>query len=347
MAKVLEFELQKAADRVVNQMLRVKEGETVIITADTGSSERVANALASSAFAAGAKPMVIWMAATTGVGKAADPELPVEVLTSALLNTDVWIEINSKWVFYSTPFERASSENKKLRYLNLQDMNCDLLWRNIGKVDMPVLAECLNKITELNRNTKKYKVTTPSGTDLTFESDPTHYLCCDAGDASVPGIFMMPGQINVVPKFSSVNGALVFDGSLVPPCGLLREPIRLTLENSVIKKIEGGEQAKEFERWLKSFDDPNMLKMAHMAYGLNPGAKLTGDIVEDERVWGCVEWGIGYVSTYDAPPDGQNAKSHCDGICLNASVWLDGVGLIDNGRYIHPEIKHYEELLLK
>ena len=34
------------------------------------------------------------------------------------------------------------------------------------------------------------------------------------------------------------------------------------------------------------------------------------------------EWGIGYVSPFDAPPHGQDAKSHCDGICLNSSVWL-------------------------
>lgn len=347
MAKVLEFELQRAADRVIKEMLQVKDGETVIITADTGSDERVANAIAASAFAAGGKPMVIWTAATKGVGKAADAELPVESLSGALMNTDVWIEINSKWVFYSTPFERAAKNNLKMRYLNLQDMNCDLLCRNIGNVNMPLLAECLHKITELNRTAKNYRVMTPSGTDLTFISDPTHYLCCDAGDASVPGVYMMPGQINVVPKFTSVNGTLVFDGSLVPPCGLLNAPVKLTLKDSTIVKIEGGSQAEEFEKWLKSFDDPNMLKMAHMAYGVNPGAKLTGDIVEDERVWGCVEWGIGYVSTYDAPPDGQDAKSHCDGICLNASVWLDDVQLIDKGKYVHPEIKPYEEKLFK
>lgn len=65
--------------------------------------------------------------------------------------------------------------------------------------------------------------------------------------------------------------------------------------------------------------------MAHIAYGFNPGAILTGNIVEDERVWGATEWGIGYVSPFDAPPCGQDAKSHCDGICLDSSVWLDGV----------------------
>lgn len=29
-----------------------------------------------------------------------------------------------------------------------------------------------------------------------------------------------------------------------------------------------------------------MYKLAHIAYGFNPGSKLTGNIVEGERVWG-------------------------------------------------------------
>ncbi|GAI65023.1 unnamed protein product, partial [marine sediment metagenome] len=36
--------------------------------------------------------------------------------------------------------------------------------------------------------------------------------------------------------------------------------------------------------WLNSFNDPGMLGLAHASWGFNPGAKLTGDIVEDERV---------------------------------------------------------------
>ena len=107
----------------------------------------------------------------------------------------------------------------------------------------------------------------------------------------------------------------------------------------MIEKVEGGEDAKTYEKWLKDFDDPRMLKMAHIAYGFNPGAKLTGNIVEDERVWGSTEWGIGYVSEIDAPPCGQDAKSHTDGICLNSSVWLDGVQIMDEGKIVDPVLK--------
>lgn len=53
-------------------------------------------------------------------------------------------------------------------------------------------------------------------------------------------------------------------------------------------KIEGGREAKIFERWLRNFNDEKMYYIAHLSYGCNPGAKLTGNILEDERVWGVV-----------------------------------------------------------
>ena len=337
-----EFELQKAADRLINEIMKVKVGETVTITADTNSNARVVNATAASVYSAGGKPLVIWMATPDGVGKAADSGLAVETLGAALSKTDVWIEYNQQWLLYSTPFEIAFNSNEKLRYICLVEMNPDLMIRNIGNVDMVLLSEFMHKFTDMNKAAKKIRVTTPSGTDLEFETNPRHLLSCDAGDASTPGIFMMPGQINVVPKFDTINGTLVFDGSLVPPCGLLEQPIKMTIKQSKIVKIEGGRQAEEFETWLKNFNDPNMFKLAHIAYGLNPGAKLTGDIVEDERVWGATEWGIGYVSPIDAPPMGQDAKSHCDGICMNSSIWLDGVKVLEDGKFIEKELKEYE-----
>jgi leucyl aminopeptidase (aminopeptidase T) len=226
-------------------------------------------------------------------------------------------------------------------------MNPDLLIRNIGNVNMVLLSTFMKKLQERHNNVRKMKVTTPAGTNLEFKCNPRHVVGCDAGDASYPGIFMMPGQLNVVPEFNSVNGTLVFDGTLVPPCGKLEQPIKMEIKNSVIQSITGGTQAKEFESWLKSFDDPNMFKLAHIAYGLNPGAKLTGNIVEDERIWGATEWGIGYVSPYDAPPVGQDAKSHCDGICLNSTVWLDDEKIMENGSFITEEFKECEEKILE
>lgn len=339
MPEKYKFELQTATDKLIREILHVTQGETVVITADTCSNEQVVNTTAASVQSAGGKPIVIWISTPSGVGKAADKDLPLKCLSAVLETTDVWIEYNQQWLLYSTPYENAVERNSNLRYICMVEMNPDMLIRNIGQVDLPKLATFMKIFTDKVRNAQSMKITSSIGTNLTFTTNPTHFVSCDVGDASQPGIHMLPGQINVVPKFGTVNGDLVFDGSVVPPCGVLKESIRLKIKASQIVEISGGFQAREFEKWLKRFNDPNMLKMAHIAFGLNPGAKLTGNIVEDERVWGVTEWGIGYVSVQDAPPTGQDAKSHCDGICLNSSVWFDDECIMENGQIISSDLQ--------
>lgn len=334
------YELQKSADMLVRDIFEVKPGETVVLTCDTSSCEPVITAIASSVHAAGAIPMVITTPTPRGVGKAADPDLPIESLTGALMGADVWIELNKQWLLYSTPFEKIERDHKMIRYMNLVEFNEDMLVRTIGRVDIVPLRKFMKRVAELTGSAKNMHVKNPAGTDIHFEIEPNHLISCDCGEAGKPGIHMLSGQINVVPRFGSINGTIVFDGCLTPPFGrVVTQPVRLEITNSIITKITGGQDAAQFESWLRSFEDENMFKLAHIAYGFNPGAKLTGNIVEDERVWGATEWGIGYVSPYDAPPHGQDAKSHCDGICLNSSVWLDDRQITSDGVVIDLELK--------
>ena len=332
--------LQTAAEKLIREIFAVKPGETVTITTDYDSNWNVTRAVADAVQASGAIPMIIQCPTPRSVGKAADPDLPVDALSAALSSTDVWIEFNHQWLLYSTPFERAAAANKKLRYMCLVDFNEDLLIRTVGHVETQKLQIFMQRVAEMTRSASQMRVTTPAGTDISFEIDPVHYVACDCGDASSPAVHMLTGQINVVPRFGSIQGTIVFDGCVTPPFARVPDaPIRLTIRDGVIQKIEGGGDAKVYEAYLRDFDDPGMLKMAHISYGFNPGAKLTGNIVEDERVWGATEWGIGYVSDVDAPPSGQEAVSHSDGICLNSSVWLDGRCIMKEGVIVDPELK--------
>ncbi|BER93156.1 aminopeptidase [Atrimonas thermophila] len=347
MPELYEYELGKAADILTRELFRLQEGETLVITADTESDPRVVDATARAAFACGAKPLVVWIPAPLGVGKAADPMLPQGALTALLKEADAWVEFNNQWLLYSTPYDIAVKENKKLRHLCLVGMNVDMMVRCIGRVNYPVLKEFEEKLAEMTRNAKHVRMTTPAGEDVEFENDPNHPVNCELGYADTPGSHMMSGQVAWSPKLDSINGVIVFDGSVVPPIGLLKEPIRLTVEKGKIVNVEGGKEAVEFESWLRSFNHPQMFQMAHVCYGFNPGAKLTGDILEDERVWGCTEWGVGNIGAILIPPDGIPAPSHSDGICLNTSVWLDGKLIIDKGRVVDEELKRLAALLGK
>ena len=114
--------------------------------------------------------MVIQCPTPRGVDKAADPDLPIEAMTAALCATDVWIEFNHQWLLYSTPFERASEVNRKLRYMCLVDFNEELLIRTVGHVDTPKLQVFMRKVAERTRNARTMHVTTPAGTESPLKS---------------------------------------------------------------------------------------------------------------------------------------------------------------------------------
>ena len=345
MPDLYEYEVGKGSDILVRELYKLKAGETFVITADTESDPRVVDATARAAFTVGAKPMVIWLPSPLGVGKAADPMLPVEALTAVLKEADAWAEFNNQWLLYSTPYDIAMKENKKLRHLCLVGMNVDMMTRCIGRIDYPTLKAFQEKVTEMTQIARHIRMSTPAGGEVEFDNEPGRHVNCEIGYADTPGSHMLSGQIGWSPKLESINGTVVFDGSVVPPVGLLQEPIHLTIRAGDIVKVEGGNQAREFEAWMESFNHSRMLKLAHVCYGFSPGAKLTGDILEDERVWGCTEWGVGNIGGILIPPDGIPAPSHSDGICLNTSVWLDGEHILDRGKVVHPDLVKFAKKL--
>lgn len=338
MAKYLEYELKAATDQVIRDWLELKPGEKVGITAATETDERVPESFAASVVSAGGQPLVLYTATPAGVGKAADNSIPIKAVGAALRECDAWIELNNTYLLYSTAWEIAK-ENPNLRHVAIGGMDAERIARLIGKVDTVGYRPFWKEIARMSKEAKHIRVTTPYGMDLEFDNNPDYPMGCDIGGCNVPGTHFVIGQIGWAPKYDTVNGTLVFDGALTPPCGLLEEPVRLTVENGVVTEVKGGRQAREFSDWLASFDHPNMYRIAHLCYGFNPNAKLCGNILEDERIWGCTEWGIGYYTSEEAPPDGIDAPSHTDGICSNSSVWLDGIQIMDEGEIVDEKLK--------
>jgi len=333
-----DIELVGASIKLLRDMFALQKDESVVITYDTESNSAVVDATAQAAHALGGKPIVVKTSSPRGVGKAADPDLPLKSLIGLLSSSDIWIEYNNEWLLYSTVFDEAFKNNKSLRYICLVGANPDLLMRNIGRVDIPLLREFLLKIEDITKKAKHIRVTTPAGTDVEFDNEPRRGVFTADGFVRKGEIKMMPGQISWTPKFDTINGTIVIDGTLTPPLGKVSEPVRLKITKDRIVSVEGGAAATAFKSWLDGFKDERMFRLAHLSYGFGPGAKLTGDIVEDERVWGCTEWGIGNIGPMLVPdiPGGIPAPSHSDGICLNSTVYLDGALLLKDGQVVGP-----------
>jgi leucyl aminopeptidase (aminopeptidase T) len=335
-SEYMNFELKLGAFKLARDVLGVKSGETVLIYGDTTNDLRVMEATAEAAYSLGGVPIIVRYETRSRPGL--EPPKP---LAAALCAADVIIEFATSYILYTKAFWDAVNRTD-VRYIILTGMDVDMMVRCISRVDYAKMVQLGEHLVELTRNASKFRVTTPAGTDLSVTVDKEMIrLSGNIITKPTSQWATLGGQASFAPVWGSANGTVVFDGCIWPPdeVNVLREPVKLTVKDSRIVKIDGGVQAATFERWLRSLDDPHMFDLVHISYGFNPGVKkISGRILEDERVFGGVEMGIGSYR-------GRPAKGHTDGVMLNPSVWVDGKQIENEGKYVEKKLAEFSQQL--
>jgi len=330
---------------LMEDMFQVKAGETVAITTDFGSDSAIVNGLFVAAKNAGGLPLILKIPKAKKDSQAGMKDWPHQALTAALCTVDVWIEANSVVLLYSDIWETAMKENKKLRYLIIAESTATSLDRVFTGYDIGALKTLLHKVTDMAKAAQKVRITSENGTDVSYTIDLNHAFDYDDGDYSHPKFGTAPGFVNIIPKLNSMNGSIVFDHLQHSE---EENPVEFIMKDGLISEVVGGEAAKNFKAYLASFEDENMYKISHNMLGLNPKVReLTGELVEDERIWGGVDFGFGHTSAIDMPPFGQEAKSHFDGVVTNTSIYFDDIQLTDKGKVCHNDLKPLATSLLK
>lgn len=340
MPSFMDMEIARTAYKLVHDMIQLKAGESVLVTIDSISEFRVAEEIAKMADALGGKVMLAWHSTPKGYGALTMPYLP-EPLIACADQTDVWIELNDQWLLYSPLWDKAVS-NGRTRQIMLGGLGIERLVRNIGDVDIAAQKKFQDALAAMTHKAKTMRITNAAGTDVSFTNSPGRPMNNEISYAT-PGAHFLIGQIGWAPLEDSINGVIAFDGALSgggdAEMGVLDETISYHVEKGRIKDITGGKKAKILKDYFAFLDDPNMYIAAHVCYGCSPTARLEGCTTEDERVWGSTEWGFGHQGSNYSGTVSRVAKSHIDGICLNCSVWLDGAQILDNGVFVHPELK--------
>ena len=332
----LSFEVTNAALKLVRDFMLVKEGENVVITADTSADFRVVEAVAGAAYSVGANPVIIHYPTS---GKAF--EEPIRPVADAVEHADVWIELAYYCSMHTPCFKKALENGARFTCVN--GMDVIMLVNTVGRVNYDVLIEFGEYLTDKVHRSNEVIVTDKNGTNLVGYNQGRGVKHSGQRATKKGYPVMLGGQVSWCPVEETINGKLIFDAALFPPdtLGLLNSNVELTLEKGVVTKIEGGKDAAIFEKWLSKFNDPNMFRLAHYSIGFNPGVtKPTGRIVEDERLFGCIEMGIGSqgASLMGACWD---AASHTDGIVSKPTILLDGYKLEENGIYVDPEARKF------
>jgi len=330
----LSWELEAGARKLVENIMLTREGEDVVISADTSSDMRVVQATARAVYAAGAMPIVVIHPTL----EHAFIEAPAPV-AGAVEKADVWIEFAVNMVFLSSAWRAAL--DRGARYICLTGMDVTMLVNTIQRVRYDKLLVLGDLLRDTVQAADKVEIYSPGGTELLgFNQGRKARQSGKLADTKGEAI-MLGGQVSWCPMEETINGKLVFDAALFPPAqlGKLTEKVELTLKEGVVTEVTGGGEAKIFERWLAGFNDPNMYRLAHYSLGFNPGVtKASGRIVEDERIFGIVEMGIGSQGPQIRGKT-WTAAAHTDGAVMNPPIVLDGVDLERDGVYQVESVK--------
>jgi leucyl aminopeptidase (aminopeptidase T) len=181
-------------------------------------------------------------------------------------------------------------------------------------------------------------VLSPAGTDLRFgiKGRRTHL---DDGDFRLPGKGgnLPAGEVFISPALRSAEGRIVFEDSMadIEGCMLLESPIVCNLLGGYVMDCEGGAQARQLEAALRKGMDmasllvskagvkpeealryaTNARHLGEFGIGLNEKAKITGNMLEDEKIYGSCHFAIGFNYEEDAP-----AMIHLDGLVQRPTV---------------------------
>lgn len=157
-----------------------------------------------------------------------------------------------------------------------------------------------------------------------------------------PGVFRTPGasgnfpsgEAYIAPVESIGTGTMVIDGSMVG-IGRLGDgaPMTVHLENGRLASIEGGDREGPYaERLSVLFERPENGTIAELGIGTNEAAQLTGNILEDEKIYGTVHIAFGTNASFGGA---TKADCHLDGIILAPTLYLDDELVIDRGTFVN------------
>lgn len=337
--------LLKASDVAIREVLRVKQDEKVLIVTNPDRDVRaISEALYSSAAAAGAKPVLVLQPVKTQLDFAED-----SVIKAIESNPDVVISISreklgkDRWRMkepidgkYDHIFNYLLRE-KKIRAFWSPSINMRMFAETVP-VDYKKMKMEAAALKSAFDNAISVHVTAPSGTDITI-GIKGRKIMVDDGDFSENGKGgnLPAGEIFMAPALGSANGTIVYDGSVSVGKGVViaENPIRCTVREGFVIEVAGKQEAKKLLKTITGAENKpyemvkegklteeqaaqykrNARNIGELGIGLNRNARIVGNMLEDEKVYGTCHFAVGSNYENDAP-----ALIHLDGLVNKPTI---------------------------
>ncbi len=344
--------LMRAADVAVRDVLRVKKGErVVIVTNPVPDVLSISGALADSVSARGADASVLVQPHRTSLDFASDsvihalraePEVIISISNGKLGKDRFGLEKPYRFPGHKgrwTHIFNALMESGKSRSFWSPSVTLDSFIRTVP-VDYARMRRDAGKLKRSLDAAERVRVTSPGGTDVELGVSGRVALP-DDGSFWKPGSGgnLPAGETYISPALYDAEGRIVFDGSVSVADGgdafVPRKPVAVEIERGLVVGVSGGAGGERLEHSLRLGEaaaeemsgrpgwsvrrvaayKKNARHLGELGIGLNPKARVTGKMLEDEKIAGTCHFAIG--ANYDRDAE---AFIHLDCIVKSPTI---------------------------
>jgi leucyl aminopeptidase (aminopeptidase T) len=254
---------------------------------------------------------------------AAEPPRPV---AAAMAAADVVLAPTIQSLSHTAARKKASEAG--VRIATLPGVTEEMLARLMNG-DLDEMRRRGWAIVNLMNSGSKVRITDANGTDLRFSIEGREGIV-DAGELTAKGAFgnLPCGEGFIAPVEGTAEGTLVVDGSIAA-IGLVEAPVQLTVEEGHLIGATGNQGAQLME--LLTPHGPDGTNVAELGIGTNEEAILTGNILEDEKIFGTAHVAFGASAGIGGT---VQVPVHLDVVVKEPTVEIDGEAILGGGELL-------------
>jgi leucyl aminopeptidase (aminopeptidase T) len=316
--------LAETARRVVADYLGVTAGESFLLVTDDRVADELADAILAAAEAVGVDPAHARIRRRRTSG-----EEPPAAVAAAMAAADVCLCIASRSIYHTEATGRARAAGTRGCFNAPAGLGA---WtEGAMTADYTAIRAVAERLAERLRGAEWVRVTSPAGSDITVSTLGREPRGWYTGIVRKPGeVSAFPGgEVSFPPVEGTSNGVIVFE-HVVTDLGVIAAPITISVRDGLAVAIEGGEDAARLRALIDGVTGGT--NIGELGIGLNPAARVNGDITETKKRIGTAHLALGdnaggYGGVVESPV-------HLDGMLFDVTITIDGEAVVRDGEVL-------------
>lgn len=330
----------------------IKKGQNVVIVTDPAVHQEIPVAFAAAASSVGAEVVTVYFEPPV-VASAWLPKSVGDIMKGA----DIIMEIASQslsWAIATCDAQRAGAKSISIPGGDIdtfvkgnvevyfdEDEFQKMLSRTVWLEDAMAKADEIRFTSEKGTDIKASikgrcplpsagvpQIPVPSAQALMKELKPEGTYSCTAFPS---------GETMVAPVEETTDGVVVLDVSM-GGVGRLTTPLKINVKKGRVYEMTGGLEAERIRTLIEKSGE-GADNFAEFGVGTNHMGTVTGKVNDDKKLAGTAHIALGSNigfggGVYGAIDGKVQAKVHLDGTFTDATVYLDGKKVVENGKFL-------------